>query len=154
MQTSLGLLKKDMSQIDNIITIYLEELHKADALIGLSGKRIDIANSEQSGWSNYYSGQTVEVKHLKEYMQMKLEEVHGNLWVKYTDKMQKILTQKDKEQYIKRDPEFLAMYEQYLKIEELYDQFKRIDSSFSVRGYALNNLTRLITSEANDWVIP
>lgn len=154
MQTSLDLLKKDMSQIDNIINIYLEELHKADAIIGLSNKRIDIANSEQSGWSNYYSGQTVEVKYLKEYMQLKLEEVHGNLWVKYTDKMQKILTQKDKEQYIKRDPEYLEICEQYLKIEELYDQFKRIDSSFANRGYALNNLTRLITSDVNDWIIP
>lgn len=154
MTTSLDLIKKDLKHLDKIIEIYTEDLNEADILLKLTNKKIDMANAEHSGWKNYYHAKEVEVKYLKEYIRSKLDEVHGELWVKYTEKMDRVLTQKDKEQYIKREPIYLNILSEFLKIQELHEQFIRLNESFTTRGYVLNNLTRLITSDTNDWIIP
>jgi hypothetical protein len=152
--SAIDLVKKDISNIDKIIPIYQEYLVEADEMLKLSGKRIDQANAEHSGWANYYHEKEVEVKHIKEYMHMKLQEVHGTLWQKYTEKMDRMLAQKDKEEYIRRDPNYLNVLEYVLKINELHDQFLRVNTGFTQRGYSLNNLTRLIIASNNDWLIP
>lgn len=151
---AIELLKKDLKYIDQIIEIYREYINEAENVIKLSGKRIDIANAEHSGWSSYFHEKSVEVKHIKEYMQMRLNEVHGTLWIKFTEKMNIVLAQKDKEQYIRTDTAYLDINEQFLKIQELYDQFQRINDGFTTRGYCLNNLTRLLVASNNDWIIP
>ena len=154
MTTAIDIIKKDLNKIDSIIAIYNEDLKSADETINLRGKRIDIANAEHSGWANYYHEKEVEVKHILNYMEMKLDEVHGALWQKYTEKMNIVLANKDKEEYIKHDPIFLNIYEQYLKIQELHEQFLRLNESFKKRGYNLNNLTKLVIAQNGEWVIP
>lgn len=151
---AIELIKKDIKHLHQIITIYKEDLEEANKILVLSGKRIDIANAEHSGWSNYFYQKKVEVKHIREYIQSKVNEVHGELWVKYTESMNIMLTQKDKEQYIRRTPEYLNINELYLAINELYEQYERVLDAFEKRGYCLNNLTRLVVANNNDWVIP
>jgi hypothetical protein len=150
---SLELLKKDIKHLDQIITVYKEDLSEAEKVLHLSGKRIDIANAEQTGWADYYHQQSIEVKYLKEHVSVLLDEVYGRLWKQCTEKMDRVLVVKDKDHYIKHDPEYLAMIQPYLKISELYEQFQRVNESFHTRGYALNNLTRLIVAQSNDWII-
>lgn len=152
--TGLDIIKKDLNKLDSIIKIYREELKSADDVIELRNKRIDIANAEQSGWANYYHEKEIEVKHIKDYIYMKTQEVHGTLWQKYTEKMNIALANKDKEEYIKSDPIYLNILEQYLKIQELHDHFIRLNDSFDTRGYALNNLTKLVIAQNSEWVIP
>lgn len=151
---AIDVIKKDIKNIDKVILVYKEDLQDADKLMVLKDKRIDIANAEQSGWANYYHDKEVEIRHIQEYMQMKLQEIHGMLWSKYTEKMNIILSAKDKEEYIKHDPLYLNMLEEVLKINELHNQFVRVNKSFEQRGYVLNNLTRLIIASNNDWLIP
>ena len=151
---AIDVVKKDIKNIDKVIIVYREDLLAADKLMELKDKRIDVANAEQSGWANYYHDKEVEIKHIQEYMQMKLQEVHGMLWAKYTEKMNIILSAKDKEEYIKHDPLYLNILEEVLKINELHNQFLRVNKSFEQRGYVLNNLTRLIIASNNDWLIP
>jgi hypothetical protein len=151
---AIDVVKKDIKNIDKVILVYKEDLLAADELMILKDKRIDVANAEQSGWANYYHDKEVEIKHIQEYMQMKLQEVHGMLWTKYTEKMNIILSSKDKEEYIKHDPLYLNILEEVLKVNELHNQFLRVNKSFEQRGYVLNNLTRLIIASNNDWLIP
>jgi hypothetical protein len=151
---AIDLLKKDLTYLDEIITIYKQDLTEANEIIKLSGKTIEIANAEHCGWINYFHEKQVEVKIIKEYIQSKLNEIHSQIWIRLTEKMNIILTQKDKETYIKSDQQYLEMNEKFLMIQELHDQFNRVVDSFEKRGYCLNNLTRLIIASANDWVIP
>ncbi len=151
--TSLELLKKDINNLDRIIAIYKEDLEDAEKVLKLSGKKIDIANAEQTGWADYYHQKSIEVKYLKEYVNVLLDEVYGKVWTRLTEKMDRVLVVKDKDHYIKHDPAYLAIIQPYLKISELYEQFQRVNDSFATRGYALNNLTRLIVAQSNDWII-
>lgn len=151
---ALDLIKKDLNNLDKVIDVYVSYLDEVEGLLRISGKPISVVNAEQSGWANYYHEKEVEVKYIKEYVKMILDSTKGKLWQKYTEKMDRALTPKDKEEYIKHDPVYLDMLEKYLKVEELHDQFKRVVSSYDKLGYALNNLTRLIIASNDDWLIP
>lgn len=151
---AIDLLKKDINYLNEIIPIYKQDLMEANEIIKLTGKQIDIANAEHSGWVSYYHEKYVEIKNIKEYIQSKVNETHSLLWIKLTEKMNIILSQKDKEIYIKSNPEFLEINEKFLAIQELYDQYSRVLDAFEKRGYCLNNLTRLIIANTNDWIIP
>jgi hypothetical protein len=151
---ALDLIKKDLNNLDKVINVYTSYLDEVEDLLRISGKPISVVNAEQSGWANYYHEKEVEVKYIKEYVKLVLDSTKGKLWQKYTEKMDRVLTPKDKEEYIKHDPVYLDMLEKYLKVEELHDQFKRVVSSYDKLGYALNNLTRLIIASNDDWLIP
>ncbi len=152
--TGLEIVKKDITKLQSVIEIYKETLSEANNEIKLRGKQIDVANAEHAGLVNYYHEKEIEVKYIKEHVKMKLEEVHGQLWEKYTEKYDRTLLGKDKEEYIKRNPLYLDMLERYLAIQELYDQYVRVRDGFTSRGYVLNNLTRLVIATNNEWIVP
>jgi hypothetical protein len=151
MANIIDVLKKDLRVLDSVIELYQNDLIEADDIIKLKGKQIDFANVEHSGWANYYHQKGVEVKNIKDYVEMKLDEVQGQLWMKYTEHYDRQLAQKDIERYIKQNQEYLDMYEKYLKVNELWGQFERVRESFKTRGYNLNNLTKLITANVQEW---
>jgi hypothetical protein len=153
MTPSLELLKKDLKYLDKIIDQYKEDLYTVNEIIELSGKEISVAVAQHSGWLVYYDQKSIEVKYLKEYMEVKLAEVQGQLWIKYTEKMDRDLNDKAKTQYINQHPDYLNMKEQFLKIAELYEQYEVINNGFKSRGYALNNLTKLLSTQNNEWTI-
>jgi hypothetical protein len=153
MQTGLDLIKKDLSYLDDVLTIYLDELNNAEHLFKLKGVEITTANLEHISWANYYNQKRIEVKFIKEYVQTRVELVHGELWKKYTENHDRQLQQKDKEYYIKTEPEYLDIRYQYLKVEEIYEQLCRLCSGFDSKGYVLNNLTKLIINQSSDWTI-
>ena len=153
MTPALELLKKDLKYLDKIIDTFKEDLYNVNEILELSGKEISVAVAQHSGWSVYYDQKSIEVKYLKEYMEMKLSEVQGQLWVKYTEKMDRDLNDRSKTQYINQHPEYLNMKEQFLKINELHEQYEVINNGFKSRGYALNNLTKLISTQNNEWTI-
>jgi hypothetical protein len=151
MANIIDVLKKDLKVLDSVIELYQNDLMEADDIIKLKGKQIDFANVEHSGWANYYHQKGVEVKNIRDYVEMKLDEVQGQLWMKYTEHYDRQLAQKDIERYIKQNQEYLDMYEKYLKVNELWGQFERVRESFKTRGYNLNNLTKLITANVQEW---
>lgn len=151
MANIIDVLKKDLKVLDSVIELYQNDLMEADDIIKLKGKQIDFANVEHSGWANYYHQKGVEVKNIRDYVEMKLDEVQGQLWMKYTEHYDRQLAQKDIERYIKQHAEYLDMYEKYLKVNELWGQFERVRESFKTRGYNLNNLTKLITANVQEW---
>lgn len=150
---AIDLLKKDINYLNEIIPIYKQELIDAKEIIKLTNKEIGKANAEHSTWLNYYHEKFNEIKYIREYIQTKVNETHSTIWIALTEKMNIVLSQKDKEIYIKSNTEFLQIYEKYLAIQELYDQYHSLLEAFDRRGYCLNNLTKLIIANTNDWVI-
>jgi len=151
MANIIDILKKDLTVLDKVIELYQQDLAEADDIIKLKGKQIDFANVEHSGWANYYHQKGVEVKNIKDYVDMRLEEVYGQLWIKYVEHYDRQLGPKDIEKYIKQNQTYLDMFEQHLKITELWGQFERVRESFKTRGYNLNNLTKLVTANVQEW---
>lgn len=153
MNTALDLVISDITNIDRVLQYYRDELIDYETNLTIQNKRIDKAVVEQTGWFSFYDTRRAELKSIYEYLDMQLSIVHSIKWQKLTEKHNRELTQKDKEVYIKNDPEYINTSILVLHTKEVYDQYVSAVDSFKMRGYCLNNLTKLRTSNQEDWVI-
>lgn len=149
----IDLIKKDINNLDKVIEVYKSYLEDVDSIIETKGKTLSVANSEHAGWVYYYLVKANEVKTMYQYMEIIHDEVHGRLWQKYTEKMDRALSPKDKECYIKHDPTYLNVLEQIRKVEELVGLYKSVTSAFESRGYVLKNITSAVLADKNNYLI-
>lgn len=153
MERPLELLHKNVTNVVKIIEIYEKSIEDFEDRLRLKGKNIVVANNEQPSWLVYYDARRSELKSALDYMESHVQKVRGKLWKDYTENYSRDLQAKDKEQYINNEPSFLNAYELYLELKDLYDRYVAIVDAFKARGYALNNITRLVTSETSDYMI-
>jgi len=153
MSTYLELIKEDLNNIDKVINLYNQDLVDYKSNLVIMHKRIDIAVMEQAGWYSYYDTKRVELKTIYDYIGMQLDKVHSILWKKFTEKHSRELTQKDKDVYIKQDPAYMDMAIILLHTKEVYEQYVSVVESFKMRGYSLNNLTKLRVAQQEDWIV-
>jgi hypothetical protein len=153
MNITLDLIIKDIANVDSVLQYYRDELVDFNTHLQIQYKRIDTAVIEQAGWYSFYDTKRAELKIIYEYMELKLATIHSIKWQKFTEKHDRALTQKDKEVYIKHDVDYINMSILVLHTKEVYEQYMSIVDSFKMRGYSLNNLTKLKTTNQEDWVI-
>ena len=51
------------------------------------------------------------------------------------------------------EPAYLRMKEYLLEVKELYDKYEAVVNAYQVRGYAINNLTKLRVANIEDSII-
>lgn len=143
----------DLGNIPQLIISYEEALWNFEQNLVIKGKRLEEANSENASWQSYYDQRRIELGSLVKFVEMKLEEVKGQLWKMYTEVHSRELSSRDKDVYIKREPAYLKIYQVYIIVEELYKKFASVVDSFQSRGYALRNITNIRVSAMEDVVI-
>jgi hypothetical protein len=153
MHRPLELLHENVTNVVKIIEVYEQDIDDFKEHLRLKGKNIVVANNEQPSWLVFYDSRRSELKSSLDYMEVHVQKVRGKLWKDYTENYSRDLQAKDKEQYINHEPSFLNAYELYLELKDLYDRYVAIVDAFKARGYALNNITRLVTSETSDYMI-
>jgi hypothetical protein len=149
----IDLIKKDINNLDKVIDVYKSYLDDVEQIIETKGKTLSVANAEHAGWVYYYLVKANEVKTMYNYMEIIHDEVHGRLWQKYTEKMDRALSPKDKECYIKHDPTYLNVLEQIRKLEELVGLYKSVTTAFESRGYVLKNITSAVLADKGNFLI-
>lgn len=147
MSLALDKIKENFENIAIALEEYAKKLEPVKADLNVTNKPIDTANIEQASLMYLYHECYVELKAILNYVEDTLNSTKGRLWKNLTDDSNRMLQQKDKEQYINHDPEYLAMRELYIEVEELTAKFAAAVEAFKSRGYALNNLTRLILKD-------
>ena len=153
MERAIDLIREDLANIEKVVSIYEQDLAGFEDHLRLSGKNIIKANEEQPSWLSFYDSHRVELKSITEYMDLQVQKTRGKLWRDYTENYSRDLQTKDKEQYINHEPTFIFMYQLYLEVKELYEKYVSVVESFKARGFILNNLTRLISTETVDYII-
>lgn len=153
MNRPIDLLREDLANIGKIIELYEQGLDEFKDHLRLQGKNIITASQEQPSWLSYYDSQRAELKMVTDYMDSQVQRVRGKLWKDYTENYSRDLQTKDKEQYINNEPAYLSMLLLHLEVKELYDKYVSIVESFKARGFALNNISRLISADAVDYII-
>jgi hypothetical protein len=153
MQRPLELLHENVTNIVRILDVYEQYLDNYKDHLRLQGKNLVVANNEQPGWLVYYDSRRSELKSALEYMEVQVQKVRGKLWKDYTENYSRELQAKDKEQYINHEPTYLDTYELYLELKDLYEQYVSVVDAFKARGYALNNITRIVSSDMADYMI-
>lgn len=153
MDRPLELLHENVTNVVKILEVYETELNEYKEHLRLKSKNIIVAINEQPSWLVYYDSRRAELKTVLDYMEAQVQKARGKLWKDYTENYSRDLQAKDKEQYINNEPAFLNVYELYLELKDLYDRYVAVVDAFRARGFALNNITRLVSSDMADYII-
>jgi hypothetical protein len=153
MNRPLELLHENITNVVKVLEVYENDLAGFEDHLRLKGKQLVVANNEQPGWLVFYDSRRAELKSALDYVEAQVHRTRGKLWKDYTENYSRELQSKDKEQYINHEPSYLSVYELYLELKDMYDQYVSVVDAFKARGYSLNNITRLVTSEASDYFI-
>ena len=143
MSKALDAIKENFENVAVVIEEYNTELEKVKNDLNVKNKALDTANIEQASLMYLYYERYVELKAILNYIDDQLNATKGRLWKTLTEDSNRVLQQKDKEQYINTDSEYLAMRELFIEIEELTAKYAAVVEAFKSRGYVLNNLIRL-----------
>lgn len=138
--TELG---REFGYLPELLEKYEEELENAKAVIKVEGKLLEKANLEQASWQLYYDEKRAELSKVLKQIEMKKEQIRGQLYKSYTENYSRELTQRDKEQYINNETQYLSIQEIYLEVQEMYEKFVALMDAFKSRGFALRNVTDL-----------
>lgn len=136
-----------------ILSQFDTELIQAAENLELKGKRLDIANRENSTWQNYYDQRKAELGSLLKYMEAQVARTRGRLFKNMSDQNQKDFSDRAKDKFIDAEKSYLDIYELYLEVDEMYNKYKSIVDGFTARGYSLNNITKLRVAAIEDSII-
>lgn len=148
--TDLG---KNFEKIVDIVHEYNKALEGVEDILKIQGKRLEVANMENTAWQNYYDQKRVELYTLVKYMDSQVEKVRGSLFRSYTEAYNRELSDRAKDKYINNEPKYLQMYEIFLEIKELYEKYDSVVESFKSRSFALNNITKLRVSSLEETIV-
>lgn len=144
---------KTKLEIADVIIKYVQDLKDVESQLKIEGKSLEKANMEQAQCQFFYDERRSELYSLMKYLEDQVEKVRGNLWKNFTENHSCDLSQRDKDQYINREPKYLEERQIYLQVEELYKKYNAIVEAFSARGYALRNITNLRVSSLENVVL-
>lgn len=104
-------------------------------------------NMYQASYLGYYDELKLHIKKILKYLTIKEEAEFGKYWRMYTENYSRELNYRDKEHYIKNEQKYMNLKELVLEVSEIYEQYDSIVNAFISKGYALNNITKILTAK-------
>lgn len=145
--------KKHLDQLIKTIQQYDEDAEEAKKHLEIKGKTLRVANQENPSWLMYYDQQRIAAYKLMKVLSTEIAKTRGRLYKQYTENYSVDLGDRGKEQYINTEPEYLEVQELFLECQELHDKFSSIVEAFRARGFALNNITKAVVAEVQDYIL-
>lgn len=136
-------LKERFKNLGSILATYNDALLSLEGDISIKGKSLENANRENPSLYAFYDQRRVELKSLTDYMEREVERVKGRLFRSFTENSNRELSDRAKAEYVKGEQAYLDIHEIYLEVNEVYGQFSAAVEAFKMRGYALNNITKI-----------
>lgn len=146
-------IQPDLSNLVQVLERYERAMESFESDLALKGKQIGTANSENPSLLAYYDERKAELKSIMLFVDMHVDKVKGELWQKYTEVHSRELGPRDKEMYVKKDPEYLKRYQLFLCVQELYMRYTAAVDAFVNRGFSLRNITNLRVAQVETGII-
>jgi len=136
-------LGEKFENLPSILEVYENELSNAKAQLEIKGKKLEIANSENSAWLHYYDQRRVELHTLVKFFKAEEERVRGSLFKSYKENYSRALGEREINKYIDNEDAYIYVHSLLLEVEELYEQYQSTVNAFISRNYALSNITKI-----------
>lgn len=146
-------IKPDLSNLIDFLDRYDMAIKDLEEELKLKGKQLAAANSENPSMLAYYDERKTELKSLVQFMEMRVDKIRGELWRKYTESHSRDLGPKDKEMYIKSEPEYLKSYQLLICVQEMYSRYNVAVDAFIARGFSLRNITNARVAQVDSGLI-
>ena len=114
-------LGKDYKNLPALLEAYENDLSNAKHQLEIKGKKLEIANSENSAWLHYYDQRRVELHTLVKYFQTEEERVRGSIFKSYKENMSRALGEREINRYIDHEEAYLYVHSLLIEVEELYE---------------------------------
>ncbi len=151
--TIINQLGDNFEKLADILSEYDKELDQVEDRLSLKNKTIERSNMENPTWMSYYDQKKVELKILNDYMEMKVNQIRGRLFMRYKENHMVSLNISEINQYINNEEAYTDQYEILLEVQEVYDKYKQVIEAFKMRSFSLNNITKLRVASLEDAIL-
>ncbi len=141
--TRIAELGKNYENLPDMLAIYVSGLADAKEKIKITGKKLEISNSENSAWLHYYDARRVELYTLVKFFEVQVESVKSKLYKSYKEGHSLSLGEREINKYINSEEAYLNIYGILLEVEEVHDLYKVVVAAFTSRNYTLSNITKI-----------
>ena len=136
-------LGKDYKNLPTLLEAYETDLANARGQLEIKGKKLEIANSENSAWLHYYDQRKVELNTIVKFFQAEEERIRGSLFKAYKENYSRALGEREINKYIDNEDAFIYVHSLLLEVEEVYELYQSTVNAFISRNYALSNITKI-----------
>lgn len=141
--TRISELGEKYINLPDILDLYDSVLEKADTDLAITGKRLEVSNSENSSLMHYYDQRRVELHTLVKFFKAEEKRVTGQLYQSYKENHSRALTVLEIGKYIDNEDAYIEVHGLLLEVEERFELFQSVVNSLTSRNYALSNMTKL-----------
>lgn len=150
--STIQLISKNLEKLPDILNEYEKELENVHAILKIKGKTLRKANQEAEN-QFFYDEKRRELYALVKFMDAKVNAVRGRIYRNLIEKSPRELSDRAKDRYIDNEHDYLVMYQIYLEVKEMYEKYESVVDAFRSRGFAINNLTKLVTSNSEEFIV-
>ena len=150
MNSRIPELGKSIAKLPQILREYEAAISEAEEIIKVKGKKLEAANVENAPWQHFYDQKRIELYTLVKYLESEVARVRSKLFRSYKENHSIELSEREIGRYIDGEKAYLDMNELYLEVKEMYEKYQGIVNAFTVRGYALNNITKIRVASLED----
>jgi len=136
-------LGKNFENLPDLLYTYDKVLTEADKDLAISGKLLEVSNSENSALLHYYDQRKVELHTLVKFFKAEEDRVKGQLYKSYNENHSRALSQREIDRYIDNEEAYIYIHSLLIEVEERYELFQSVVASLTSRNYALSNITKL-----------
>jgi len=129
--------------LSKILDVYQQELEQAEEQLKISGKRLEIANSENSAWLHYYDQRKVELHTLVKFLKSEEDKVKSTLFRSYKENYSRALGEREINRYIDGEDLYIFTHSVLIEIEEMFEMYQCVVNAFTTRNYTLSNITKI-----------
>lgn len=146
-------LKERFKNLPSILATYDDELKNSEQELAIKGKSLENANKENPSLYAYYDQRRLELKTLVDYMDNQVQRARGRLFRTFTENFNRDLSDRAKDKFIDNEQGYLDIYEIYLEVKDLQQQYESVVEAFKLRGYALKNITEIRVHQIENVVL-
>lgn len=146
-------VKKDLTNLQPVLESIKNDLKDREKDIKVKGKTVLDANSEQPALFGYYDEIRTCVKLIHSYLELRLAQRKASVYKYITENSEYDYGERAKETLINEDTDYFNLKLKQLEVEEVLALVTSICESFVQRGYSLNNITKAVVAEVQDFDI-
>lgn len=153
MSSPIFKLKPDLSNIGSVLSEYRERIKDWESHVLLDRKTLKSACADQVAWSGYYDQIKCELDSIMSYVEMKVKEGRGEAMKEILQNASQSHGEQAMNRLIDCHKRYLFPYQVFLEVRDVYLKAKSIVDQFEQRAYSLNNLTKLVVANQEDYRI-
>jgi hypothetical protein len=146
-------VKQDLTNLQPVLNSIKDDLKDREKDIKVKGKTVQDANSEQPALFGYYDEIRVCVKLIHSYLEFQMIKQKAVVYKYISENSQYDYGERAKDTLISDDPKYTDLKMKQLEVEEVLLLATSICETFVQRGYSLNNITKAIVAEVQDFDI-